>query len=376
MRPNLNRVILSLPSLVSLAATNADTTDAPRSWIQLAKTGTFHSSRYGKFSITRDDLSQMLHNFRNVTPAAPTELPIDFDHLSMAPTQPGQGKAAGWLKNIELRADGDELWGEVEWTPEAADLIQNRAYRFVSPSFVKDHTHKDGRKIGTTLLAAAITNHPFLEGMQALTLYSFGAMGDLALVETPTATAPVHLAELGQRVTFQPDAERTPELTDEERRATFVVKSTIGGGDDQFVRLATLDGREFGWFRASAQLAPAPAAEDTTMQDTKTTETDIEQKAAAFAARVTALSKNRPLRDAISLATAQDAEGAEAYRLAGIGAEPVEAAPAPASINLSVREGETFDALAMRYANEHGVSLRQAVHEVSKARPDLAAARI
>ncbi len=35
---------------------------------------------------------------------------------------------------------------------------------------MKDHAHKDGTKIGTTLLAAAITNHPFLEGMQALTL--------------------------------------------------------------------------------------------------------------------------------------------------------------------------------------------------------------
>src|SRR5690606_25528721 len=158
------------------------------------------------------------------------------------------------------------------------------------------HTHKDGRKIGTTLLAAAITNHPFLEGMQALTLYSFGAMGDLALVDAPITTTPVHLAELGQRVTFRPEAERTPELTDDERRQTFIVKATIGRGDDQFLRLATLEGREFGWFRASAQLAAALAAEDTTMQDTKMAETDIEQKASAFAARVNALSKDRPLR--------------------------------------------------------------------------------
>ncbi len=370
MRPNLSRVVLSLPSLVSLATT----ADEPRSWIQLAKTGAFHSSRYGKFSITRDDLAQMLHNFRHVTPAAPTELPIDYDHLSMDPKQPGDGKAAGWLKSVELRADGEELWGDVEWTPEATDLIKNRAYRFVSPSFVKDHTHKDGRKIGTTLLAAAITNHPFLEGMQALTLYSFSAMGDLAVVATPTATMPVHLAELGQHVSFLADATATPELTDEERQQTFVVKTIEG----EFVRLARLDGTEFGWFKSETQLGPAPAPEpatheDTTMQDTKRTNTDIEQKAEAFAARVTALSNGRMLRDAISLATAEDAEGAEAYRLAGIGAEPVNDGPAP--ISLSVRTGESFDALALRYAHEHGVSLRQAVHEVSKARPDLAAAR-
>jgi hypothetical protein len=165
-------------------------------------------------------------------------------------------------------------------------------------------------------------------------------------------------------------------LTDEERRQTFVVKTV----DGDFVRLARLDGTEFGWFNAERQLAPAPAPEhateeDTTMQDTKTTETDIEHNAAAFAARVKALSKDHPLRYAISLATSQDAEGADAYRLAGIGVQRVEAAPTPTSVNLSVREGETFDDLAMRYANEHGVALRQAVHEVGKARPDLAAAR-
>lgn len=371
MTPNLSRVVLSLPSLVSLAT---DTDGAPRSFIQLAKTGTYHSTRYGKFSIEKSDLAQMVHNFNNVTPKAPTELPVDFDHLSMDPKQPGDGKAAGWLKRVELRAEGEELWGEVAWTEEAADLIKNRAYQFVSPSFVKDHTHKDGRKIGTTLLAAAITNHPFLEGMAALTLATPALAGVHlhAALRDLVATPVVSLAERGQHVTFQPDAERTPELTDEERRQTFVVKTV----DGEFVRLARLDGTEFGWFKSEAQLAPAPATEPTTEEDTmQTTETDIEQKAAAFAARVAALSKDRPLRDAISLATTQDAEGAAAYRLAGIGAEQMQAAPAPTSINLSVREGETFDALAMRYANEHGVSLRQAVREVGKARPDLAAAR-
>jgi hypothetical protein len=144
-----------------------------------------------------------------------------------------------------------------------------------------------------------------------------------------------------------------------------------------FVKLAMLDGTPYGWFPEEA-LGPARAADQTDQEDTamtKTTETEIDKKAAAFAARVTALSKDRPLRDAISLATTQDAEGAEAYRLAGIGAERVEAAPAPASLNLSVREGDTFDTLAMRYANEHGVSLRQAVREVGKAHPNLAAAR-
>ena len=257
----------------------------------------------------------------------------------------------------------------------------------MSPSFVKDYTHKDGKKIGTTLLAAAITNHPFLEGMQALTLYSFTAMGDLALTagpdDGPTAH---HLAELDQRVTFQPDPERTPELTDEERHQSFVVKSTIGSGDDQFVRLTTLDGNEFGWFRVTQlepadaplkqQHSPLPSQQPAKQrEDRMHTTTELGKKAAAFAERVTAATTGRTLREAISLAVAQDAEGAEAYRLVGVGVE-VDTEPGPTSVlSLSVQPGESFDALAMRYASERNLPLRDAVHAAGLARPDLAQVR-
>jgi hypothetical protein len=71
----------------------------------------------------------------------------------------------------------------------------------------------------------------------------------------------------------------------------------------------------------------------------------------------------------------QDAEGAEAYRLAGIGAQMAETAHPQTLIHLSAVANESFDVLAMRYAVERGISLRQAIHEVGKARPDLAAVR-
>jgi phage I-like protein len=185
----LQRVILANPSIVELP--ESAQIGAVRSWNQIAKTGSFTSNRYGKFAITKQDLVDMLRNFREITPRPPTELPVDYDHLSMQPARPGDGIAAGWFKQLEIREDGNELWGEIEWTPEGAERIRNKEYRFVSPSFVKDHVHKDGKKIGTTLLAAAITNHPFLEGMQALTLYNFSALGDLALqIDVPDEERP------------------------------------------------------------------------------------------------------------------------------------------------------------------------------------------
>jgi Mu-like prophage I protein len=308
MSESLNRVILSNPTLLPSL-----TDGAKRSWIQLAKTGSFVSNRYGKFSITKKDLSEMLHNFTHVTPRPPTELPVDYDHLSMDVKKPGDGVAAGWMKQLALREEGEELWAEVEWTPEGADRISNREYRFVSPSFVKDHTHKDGKKIGTTLLAAAITNHPFLEGMRALTLYNFSAHGDLALArdyavketeaiinlpfgeytdfddcvaknsdkDDPKAfcgflkhkiegsTGPVDMAaitaewtahqhaislatEVGQRVMISPGNARTQD----EIGGTFEIAEVVGDGDDAFVSVKDANGLVHKWFRAT-ELLPA-----------------------------------------------------------------------------------------------------------------------
>ncbi len=238
-----------------------------RSMIQIARTGSFVSNRYGAFEITRDDLKTMLHNFQHVTPQAPTELPVDFDHLSMDVKHPGDGIAAGWIKRLELRDNGDTLQAEVEWTAEAAARIASQEYRFISPSFVKDYTYKDGQKIGATLLAAALTNHPFLESMAAVTLYNFSAMGDLAITaalvparqEDPvTSTMAFDLADVGQRVSFADNEELTPELTPEERGAVYVVEATKGLGDDAFVKLKTLDDEVYGWFPATA-LVPAEA---------------------------------------------------------------------------------------------------------------------
>jgi phage I-like protein len=253
--PSLQNVILSNPTLLKTSEFRGGKKDeAKRSWIQLARTGSFHSNRYGKFSITKTDLTQMLANFTDITPKAPTELPVDFDHLSMDPKKPGDGIAAGWMKKLELRGDDkDELWAEVEWTPGGAERIANQEYRFVSPSFVKDHVHKDGKKIGTTLLAAAITNHPFLEGMRALTLYNFSAHGDLALPPATSAeVATISLAEIGQRVMIAPGNARTQD----EIGGTFEIAEVIGEGDDAFVSVKDAGGLVHKWFRMT-ELLPA-----------------------------------------------------------------------------------------------------------------------
>lgn len=68
---------------------------------------------------------------------------------------------------------------------------------------------------------------------------------------------------VGQRVTFVPNAdELAPELTPEERSATYLIKRVRGQGDDAFVVLESSDGTPMGWYPVAA-LAPAPASSET-----------------------------------------------------------------------------------------------------------------
>ncbi len=369
----LNHVLLSFPSVIELAARTSPETP-PRSWVQLARVGSFTSNRYGKFSITKDDLSTMLHNFDNVTPKSPTELPIDYDHLSMDPKKPGDGVAAGWMKKLELREEGTELWAQVEWTPDGAERIEKKEYRFVSPSFVKDHVHKDGKKIGTTLIAAAITNHPFLEGMKALTLYSFSALGDLATETTETPPETVHLMEgskVGQRVVVN-DADED-EWTAEERTTTFIIKTEVGEGDDRFVTLVTLDGRRLPGWRRATQLGPAPAPnkDKESPMPAKTTVDPMQQLMADARQLVAANQGPMTLGDATKVISLRNEPLAKAY-LKQFDAAPEEPEVAAPNIhNLHRGSDESVPQLVQRVANERRIDLRSAVRLVGESFPEL-----
>lgn len=172
------RTVTPLSDVFTGLITLADAVgDAPRtSWIQLFKTGKFWDPRYGTFSITPKDLAQIYENFKTVTPEPPYRLPIDYNHGTSHPNTAEEGKAAGWITDLSVRGNGEQLWGLVEWTEPAAEMIAAKEYQFVSPTFAYDYTHSNGEDIGTTLLAAAITNRPVLEGMEPLTLSQHGTL--------------------------------------------------------------------------------------------------------------------------------------------------------------------------------------------------------
>jgi len=136
--------------------------------VQVFRTGTFRHPLYGKFTITNDTLRTMVANFKENRPKAPTEMVVDYEHMS-AVGPPTVSPAAGWVKKLEAR-DG-ELLATVEWTDKAAGLIRAKEYRFISPEWNMNYKDKEsGKDIGPCLLSMALTNRPFIEGMQPVML--------------------------------------------------------------------------------------------------------------------------------------------------------------------------------------------------------------
>ncbi|WP_205617304.1 phage protease [Pelomicrobium methylotrophicum] len=123
----------------------------PPEWVELVPAGTFFG-RDGRGPYILD-MDAVLDAFTR----GGIDLPIDYDHQTLdADAKAGPVPAAGWIK--ELAARDGALWGRVEWTPRAAELIRGKEYRFLSPVFRHD---KAGRVLA--LEGAGLTHYPNLD---------------------------------------------------------------------------------------------------------------------------------------------------------------------------------------------------------------------
>lgn len=86
------------------------------------------------------------------------DLAVDDEHRNDVPEAKLHGPvpAAGWIK--ELKADAGGLWGRVEWTATAAEMIARKEYRYLSPSFL---CHPKSRQI-VRLKGAGLVHNPNL----------------------------------------------------------------------------------------------------------------------------------------------------------------------------------------------------------------------
>lgn len=97
------------------------------------------------------------------TLAAGRDLPIDYDHATdFGKASGAPAPAAGWIKKVELRADG--IWGRVEWTERAKAALSAREWRFISPVFNFDKSTLVVQRI----LRAGLTNDPAIAELAAV----------------------------------------------------------------------------------------------------------------------------------------------------------------------------------------------------------------
>ncbi len=86
------------------------------------------------------------------------DLPIDYEHQNDKPAAKLNGPvpAAGWIK--ELKAENSGIWGRVDWTATASELIARKEYRYLSPAFFQNKA--TGQIVG--LKGAGLVHDPNL----------------------------------------------------------------------------------------------------------------------------------------------------------------------------------------------------------------------
>jgi hypothetical protein len=149
-------------------------------WNQIAKPGKFLGHAAGAFELNDQVFREIIANFE----ATQNRLvPVDYEHASEADATSGTipftgAPAQAWVKALEIR-DG-KLWGLFDdWKPAAREEVRSGGYKFLSPAVrfgCRDRV--TGKPIGARLSSVALTNNPFLDGMQPLVARDNGGGGD------------------------------------------------------------------------------------------------------------------------------------------------------------------------------------------------------
>lgn len=128
--------------------------------VQILRVGSFQHPKYGEFDITTAILAEMKRNFdahiRGI------DIALDYFHES-------DKKASGWLRDLTLSEDGEELWGDVDWTLNARKMLSERELRYFSPDFAFEWTDPEsGKTYNNVLFGGGLTNRPFVKDMAAI----------------------------------------------------------------------------------------------------------------------------------------------------------------------------------------------------------------
>lgn len=141
--------------------------------IQLFKFGVFEHWSGDTFEVNEEFMDQMIANFKKCQESSkdPDVIAIDYNHGSLS-YGPEEAAASGWIMDLIKEEDG--LYAQVKWTNRARKYIEEEEYKYISPEFTVNPRDEYGEKIeGAFLYAAALTNRPFLKGMDSVKIAAF-----------------------------------------------------------------------------------------------------------------------------------------------------------------------------------------------------------
>lgn len=161
--------------------------DEPK-WVQVAFEGDFNGyfdgEKFSSFSFTREIFADIIRNLRRhpsyrAGANGVGDKPVvswDFEHASESSatqgTIPATGAPAqGWTYDLEIRngPKGAELWALTEFLEPAKTYVKEGKYKWASVSVWFDAVDQvSGENLGAIMSSIALTNSPFLEGMEAL----------------------------------------------------------------------------------------------------------------------------------------------------------------------------------------------------------------
>lgn len=233
---------------------------APPEWIELFPKGPQIRARDGR--------SWMLEPARVVAAFAANKGPlaIDYEHAQAHKAPKGEeAKAAGWIVAVEER--GGAVWGKVEWTRAAAQMIVEKEYRFISPDF--DHTREG---LIVHLNGAGLVNRP------ALTM--------TALSQKQPETIAMSLKAIAAALGLKDDADEKAVLTAIEARTKQVTALCavlkIDAASDAEAITAAVEGLQKEHDTALASLQSAQGADVTALKaqldDTRNALAALQQK--------------------------------------------------------------------------------------------------
>lgn len=133
-------------------------------WVHVATVGLYRGHASGEFEFTPALFDQMIANERRrITP-----IPWKYEHPSGdGPPVPTAGRVAA------LERRGNKLYALSVFTDRAAQMIRDDEYSYCSVVAVLDaQDGVSGEDIGAELVEIGLTDSPFIDGLEPITLRS------------------------------------------------------------------------------------------------------------------------------------------------------------------------------------------------------------